>query len=191
MIVTFHRNRTKFYSANIPQFHGFQNCFPRSGFGHTLKSYRTPSEEGLLTEETGHCKYRVCSPLWSWGKQQPGSSGSLVPCWGLCIWASATGEWVGKVWEEWVWSRRFLLLFIAKNSHPKANLLPCQNVFSKIGLQQQLLCSCKRSSEACSSRSCLLQLQKPSQSLGMKDTLPHAAHWQGAPALSQEEKWGM
>lgn len=38
---------------------------------------------GRTAEGTGHCKYRVCSPLWSWGKQQPGSSGNFMPCWSV------------------------------------------------------------------------------------------------------------
>lgn len=72
---------------------------------------------GRTAEGTGHCKYRVCSPLWIWGKQQPGSSRNSVPCWGLCISTPAVGKWVGKVWEEWVWSRRFTTFYCKELSH--------------------------------------------------------------------------
>lgn len=107
MIVTFHRNQMKFYCANIPHSHGFQNCFSRSSLRHT--ECLQDSFWGGTAEGTGHYKCRVCSPLWSWGKRQPGSSGNFMPCWSLCILALAMGKRVGKVWEEWVWSRSFLL----------------------------------------------------------------------------------
>lgn len=79
---------------------------------------------GRMAEGTGHCKCRVCSPLWSWGKQQPTSSGNFIPGWGLCILASAVGEWLERSGSNG-YGLEDLLLFIAKNSHTKANLIPC------------------------------------------------------------------
>lgn len=87
MTVTF---QMKFYSAIIPHSHRFQNCF----FHICIQTHSQSLQDflwGRTAEGTQHYKCRVCSPLWSWGKQQPGRSGNFVPCWGLCISASAMG----------------------------------------------------------------------------------------------------
>lgn len=60
--VTFRRNPTEFYSANIPNFSCvsvllFQVCI------HACRKPRglPPSKEGVRTMGTGHCKYKICS----------------------------------------------------------------------------------------------------------------------------------
>lgn len=172
------------WSFTVQIFHiltGFRIAFSTSAFRHTLKAYKTSSEEGLLR---GHSTINVGFALLCEAGESSNQAGQETLCHAeVC--ASRHLQW-----EQWVWSKRFAA-FYCKELTPQGNLLPCQNVFSKIGLQPQLLCSCKRNSEACSPTSCLLQLQKPLQYLGVKDTMPHAAHWQGAPALSQQEKWVM
>lgn len=82
--VTFRRNPTEFYSANIPNFSCvsvllFQVCI------HACRKPRglPPSKEGVRTMGTGHCKYKICSradlSLMKLGKPAAGQLWELCP----------------------------------------------------------------------------------------------------------------
>lgn len=91
MIVTFHRNQIKFLHHKYSTFSWVSELLFQVCIQTHIESLQD-SLWGQTAEGTGHCKCRVCSPLWSWGKQQPGSSGNVVPCWGVCTCSGRTGR---------------------------------------------------------------------------------------------------
>lgn len=82
--VTFRRNPTEFYSANIPNF----SCVSVLLFQVCIHACRKPtglppSKEGVRTKGTGHCKYKICSladlSLVKLGKPAAGQLWELCP----------------------------------------------------------------------------------------------------------------